>query len=123
MREAISQLAPQPDALLIDALSLPALELPQRSLRKADLKCLSVAAASILAKVTRDRAMIGFEVTHPGYGFAQHKGYGTPQHRLALEQHGPTELHRWYYGPVAEAACRRGLPAPRPTYRRETSDV
>lgn len=117
MREAIAELCPAPDALLIDALVLPTLRTPQRALHKADLKCLSVAAASIVAKVTRDRAMVALEQSHPEYGFARHKGYGTAQHRLALEEHGPTESHRWYYAPVAEIARRDKISVPRPTYR------
>ena len=104
MRESISQLAPAPDALLIDFLRLPSVQFPQRSLKKGDLVCLSIAAASILAKVTRDRRMIALSETYPGYGFAQHKGYGTRQHRKALQELGPLDIHRWSFAPVSAAA-------------------
>jgi ribonuclease HII len=109
MRETIAQLAPLPDALLIDALKLPSIKLAQRPINKGDAKCLSIAAASILAKVTRDREMIAMEEPYPGYGFAQHKGYGTRQHRQALEKLGPTEIHRWYFAPVSAVASKLGM--------------
>ena len=78
MQRAVERLAPAPDALLIDALKLPDVPLPQRVLFHADTLCLSVAAASIVAKVTRDRLMVELDAQYPGYGFARHKGYGTP---------------------------------------------
>jgi ribonuclease HII len=109
MREAIAQLVPLPEVLLIDALKLPSVELTQRSINKGDMKCLSIAAASILAKVTRDREMIAMQESYPGYGFAQHKGYGTKQHRQALQKLGPTEIHRWYFAPVSAVANRLGM--------------
>jgi ribonuclease HII len=112
MREAIASLTPSPVALLIDALELPSVGLYQRSLVKGELKSLSIAAASILAKVTRDRQMVDMDRTYPGYGFAQHKGYGTPEHREALGALGPISVHRWYYAPVAAAAFRRGIDSP-----------
>jgi ribonuclease HII len=121
MCRAVARLQPVPDALLIDALALPSLALPQQVLPKADLKCLSVAAASILAKVERDRVMVALADAYPDYGFAQHKGYGTRRHRHALHAHGPTESHRWYYGPVAEVARRLGVATDRPTYRRKSA--
>ena len=105
MRQAISQLDPAPDALLIDALKLPSVDLPQRSLNKGDLRCLVVAAASILAKVTRDRQMVDAGQIHPNYGFARHKGYGTAQHRTALHDLGPLSIHRWSYRPISELAA------------------
>ena len=106
MREAITQMVPSPDILLIDALELPSVGLPQRALKRGDSKCLSIAAASILAKVTRDREMISMDVRHPGYGFARHKGYGTSQHRRALEDLGPLGIHRWSFRPIQKAAMR-----------------
>jgi ribonuclease HII len=112
MAQALADLAPGPDALLIDALKLPGIALPQRSMAKGDLKSLTIAAASILAKVTRDRAMIAFGEQHPGYGFARHKGYGTPQHRQALQSLGPLAIHRWTFAPVA--AVTQGRPRPLP---------
>ena len=102
MRQAIYLLDPTPDALLIDALRLPSIELPQRSLNKGDLHCLAIAAASILAKVARDRRMVEAGQTHPDYGFARHKGYGTAQHRSALHLLGPLSIHRRSYRPIAE---------------------
>jgi ribonuclease HII len=104
MREAIARLDPAPEALLIDALKLPDIPLPARSIIKGDLKSLTIACASILAKVTRDREMIALDELYPGYGFAQHKGYGTPQHRQALHALGPVGIHRWSFAPVAAVA-------------------
>jgi ribonuclease HII len=114
MREALDQLDPAPGALLIDALHLPTVPIPQRALKKGDLKCLSIAAASILAKVTRDRAMVAMDEQYPGYGFARHKGYGTRQHRQALQRLGPLNVHRWYFAPVAGIAQELGAQPGRP---------
>lgn len=100
MCRALAQLSPPADYLLIDALSLPQIPLPQRGIIKGDRSCLSIAAASILAKVTRDRWMIALDEHLPGYGLARHKGYGTAQHRAALYTFGPTAQHRHSYAPV-----------------------
>lgn len=100
MRRAVEALAAAPDALLIDALRLPDVPLPQRVLFHADTLCLSVAAASIVAKVTRDRLMADLDAQFPGYGFARHKGYGTQLHRHALTQLGPSAIHRISFRPV-----------------------
>jgi ribonuclease HII len=102
MARAVAQLDGAVDALLVDYLRLPNLNLPQRSLPKADVHCLSVAAASIVAKVERDRLMTALEQEFPGYGFAQHKGYGTRQHRAALAQLGPSPIHRMSWRPLRE---------------------
>jgi ribonuclease HII len=102
MARAVSCLDGQVDALLIDYIRLPDLDLPQRALPKADTRCLSVAAASIVAKVTRDRLMIALDQDFPGYGFARHKGYGTPQHRQALARLGPSPIHRMSWRPMQE---------------------
>jgi ribonuclease HII len=120
MRDALTQLCPAPDALLIDALGLPTVQISQRALKRGDLKCLTIAAASILAKVTRDRAMIAMEDRYPGYGFARHKGYGTRQHQEALRRLGPLDIHRWYFAPVANVARTLGLKSRR-LYRRQGS--
>jgi ribonuclease HII len=112
MAQAVAGLDPHPDALLIDALKLPEIALPQRAIKKGDLQSLTIAAASILAKVTRDRAMIAWGEKHPDYGFARHKGYGTPQHRLALQSLGPLDIHRWTFAPVAAVARGRRRPLP-----------
>jgi ribonuclease HII len=100
MRQAVVALAPMPDYLLIDAVRLPALTLPQFSRPKGDRDCLSIAAASIIAKVTRDRWMQELELVVPGYGLAAHKGYGTALHRHALQQLGPSEYHRLSFAPL-----------------------
>jgi len=102
MRSALAQLKILPQALLLDAIRLPEIELPQRSIIKGDTLCLSIAAASIIAKVTRDRIMIQLHEEYPVYGFAQNKGYGTEAHLLALRQHGATPHHRKSFAPVRE---------------------
>ena len=102
MRAAIAQLSIPPQALLLDALLLPDIPLPQRSIIKGDTLCLSIAAASIIAKVTRDRLMLQLHDQYPAYGFAQHKGYGTQAHLAALRQYGATPLHRRSFAPVRE---------------------
>jgi ribonuclease HII len=100
MGRALDALAPAPEALIIDYLKLPGVPLPQRSLPKADWHCLTVAAASIVAKVSRDRWMIQLHKQHPGYGFDRHKGYGTAAHRSALERLGPCPVHRSSWAPL-----------------------
>ncbi len=102
MRLALKQLSPSPQALLLDALLLPDIPLPQRSIIKGDARCLSIAAASILAKVTRDRLMVQLHAHYPEYGFNQHKGYGTPAHLAALRRYGATPHHRRSFAPVRE---------------------
>jgi len=100
MERAVQQLEGRVSALLVDHLELPGLELPQRSLPKADVHCLSVSAASIVAKVERDTLMVGLEDEYPGYGIAQHKGYGTQQHREALRRLGCSPIHRVSWRPM-----------------------
>ena len=94
MRKAIAGLKVLPDALVNDAVTIPEVELPQVPVIKGDAKCLSVAAASILAKVTRDRLMEEYDRQYPEYGFAAHKGYGTRAHIEALKKYGPCPIHR-----------------------------
>jgi ribonuclease HII len=103
MQQAIADLKPPPQHLLIDHLRLPDIELPQIALTRGDKRALSIAAASIIAKVARDRTMISFDTTYPGYGFSRHKGYGTSAHRDALQRLGPCSIHRRSFAPVA--AC------------------
>lgn len=100
MARAVAELQGLVDVLLVDAMSLPEVNLPQRMLVKADARCLSVAAASVVAKVARDRLMAALEQEFPGYGFARHKGYGTPEHRAALARLGPSALHRRSWRPL-----------------------
>ena len=101
MLDALELLDPQAEYLLIDGrIRLKRSPLPQQSIIRGDSKSLSIAAASILAKVTRDRMMIALDDRYPEYGFASHKGYGTERHRKALEQYGPTPEHRLTFAPL-----------------------
>lgn len=93
-RRALRRLTALPDYLLLDALRLEKITTPQESLVKGDARSFSIAAASIIAKVTRDRLMSRYAAEYPDYGFHQHKGYATPFHRAALRNHGFTTLHR-----------------------------
>ncbi len=102
MHQALQALHPAPDYLLIDALSLPRVQLPQQALIRGDAISLSIAAASIVAKVTRDRLLIELDARYPGYGFARHKGYGTATHRQALARLGPSPEHRKSFRPLQE---------------------
>lgn len=104
MMAAISRLRPVPDYLLLDAIELD-LPIEQRSLIHGDARSVSIAAASILAKVERDRRMEEFDLLYPQYGLAQNKGYSTPDHLEALRRFGPTPLHRFSYAPVRESRC------------------
>jgi ribonuclease HII len=101
LARAICHLSIQPDFVLLDFLTLPQLHLPQRGIPHGDALSLTIAAASIIAKVTRDQWMIHQDDSHPGYGFARHKGYGTTMHRAALARLGPCPLHRRSFAPVA----------------------
>ncbi|MBR6270708.1 MAG: ribonuclease HII [Lachnospiraceae bacterium] len=94
MRIAVSQLSVTPDILLNDAVRIPELDLRQVPIVKGDAKSVSIAAASVLAKVTRDRMMFEYDAQYPGYGFARHKGYGTAEHINAIKTIGPCEIHR-----------------------------
>ena len=100
MARAINALSVRPDFLLLDAILLPDVDIPQRSVIKGDAKHLSIAAASIVAKVTRDSLMCDLDDEYPGYGFAQHKGYGTRQHIDGLENLGACPIHRRTFAPV-----------------------
>ena len=102
MRASITELSTAPQALLLDALMLSDISLPQRSIIKGDASCLSIAAASIVAKVTRDRLMLELHELYPAYGFAQHKGYGTEAHLAALHEHGACPIHRRSFAPVRD---------------------
>jgi ribonuclease HII len=101
MLKALTRLSPEPECLIIDYLQLKAVSLPQACLPKADQRSFSVAAASIVAKVTRDRLMCLLDRSYPGYGFASHKGYGTSMHQAALAELGPCRIHRMSFAPLA----------------------
>src|SRR5690242_16766221 len=101
MRIAVSRLNPAPDFLLVDAVPLN-YPLPQRALIKGDARCHAIAAASIIAKVHRDALMRVWDEVFPQYGLASHKGYSTPEHYRAIEEHGPTPLHRLSFEPVRD---------------------
>lgn len=94
MGQALGALGIEPELVLTDYVAVPGLHCPQRNLVEGDRRSASVAAASIIAKVTRDRIMEEADREYPVYGFGRHKGYPTPEHRMALEQHGPCALHR-----------------------------
>ena len=94
MREAISKLEVEPGILLNDAVTIPEMIIPQVPIIKGDAKSVSIAAASILAKVTRDRLMVEYDKVMPEYGFAGHKGYGSKEHIEAIKKYGPTPIHR-----------------------------
>jgi ribonuclease HII len=103
MSTALGQLSPPPEYLLIDGrIRLRNTPLPQEAIIRGDSRCLSIAAASILAKVTRDRQLIEMDALYPQYGFAQHKGYCTQQHRRALSTAGPAPVHRFTFAPVCQ---------------------
>ncbi len=94
MREAIQNLSVTPDILLNDAVTIPGVEIPQVSIVKGDAKSISIGAASIIAKVTRDRLMKEYDKTLPEYGFARNKGYGSAEHIAAIRAHGASPIHR-----------------------------
>lgn len=94
MREAIGKLTPEPDLLLNDAVTIPGVKIRQIPIIKGDTKSISIAAASIIAKVTRDRLMVKYDEIYPEYGFVSNKGYGAQAHIEALKKYGPTPIHR-----------------------------
>ena len=102
MLMAIAGLKHKPDYALIDAMPLGELEIPHNSIIHGDARCASVAAASILAKVTRDEYMEKMDIKYPNYGFKKHKGYGTKAHMQALEKYGPCKIHRKSFAPVSK---------------------
>ena len=102
MRRAAVSLATQPEHALIDGLPVRPFPFPQTAIVKGDAKSFSIAAASVIAKVTRDRIMLIMEERYPAYGFAQHKGYGTELHLERLRIHGPSPIHRKTFAPVAK---------------------
>ncbi len=107
MEQAVEKLPKQPHFLLIDRLALPRCHIAQKGITKGDKLCLSIACASIVAKVTRDHIMEELDKIYPGYGFAKHKGYGTQQHISSLRQLGPLPVHRLSFAPVRDASQQR----------------
>lgn len=97
---AVLALGAPPAYLLLDAFPLPGSDLPQQAIVRGDRYCLSIAAASIVAKVTRDKQLVDLDALHPGYGFARHKGYGTAAHQQALRRYGPCAEHRRSFAPL-----------------------
>lgn len=114
MRRAVEGLPVRPQHLLIDARRLPELRIPQQGIVKGDGKSLSIAAASVLAKTTRDAVMVALDAAYPGYGLARHKGYAAPEHLAALRERGPCACHRRSFAPVRELL--EGPPRQRPLF-------
>ena len=108
MMQAVDRLSKKPHFLIIDRVTLSQCPIPQRGITRGDKLCLSIACASIIAKVTRDRMMEEFDQTYPGYGFARHKGYGTGAHMSCLRKLGPSPIHRLYFAPVRDVIMGRG---------------
>lgn len=110
MRKAISDLSSSPDFVLVDGnFTVPHLSHPQYALVDGDARCRSVAAASVVAKVTRDRIMDHYQEIFPNFSFSEHRGYPTPEHLRELRDHGPTDIHRRTFRPVAEAVKQYAL--------------
>jgi ribonuclease HII len=103
MQRAVSGLRLKPTLVQVDGNRLPKLPMPAEAIVKGDAKVKAISAASILAKVTRDRQCLAMHETHPAYGFATHKGYPTPEHLAALREHGPSPWHRLSFAPVRES--------------------
>lgn len=108
MMQAVEKLPRQPQFLLIDRLTLPRCSLSQEGITRGDKLCLSIACASIIAKVTRDHIMEQFDKVYPGYGLARHKGYGTREHISRLQKLGPTAIHRLSFAPVKDVITNPG---------------
>ena len=107
MRRALDSLALLPQYLLLDAFPLPGVDIPQTPIVHGDTRCLSIAAASVVAKVTRDRIMEQQDVEYPGYGFARHKGYGTAEHVRSIQRLGPCPIHRYSFAPIRGSGATR----------------
>jgi ribonuclease HII len=112
MNQALTELKPSPEHVLLDGLFVKTLCFPQTALVKGDSRSYSIAAASILAKVTRDRLMLEYDRAFPAYGFAEHKGYGTAHHLAALAAHGPCPIHRRSFTPIKQPELKLFPPGP-----------
>ena len=106
MNDALAQLSPLPPHALVDGRPVKTLRVPQTAIVKGDARSYSIAAASVLAKVTRDRLMLEFHAQFPEYGFAEHKGYGTAKHLAAIAQHGACPIHRRSFAPLKQPEPR-----------------
>lgn len=102
MNDALAQLQPVPQHALVDGTRVKTLRFPQTPIVKGDSRSYTIAAASVLAKVARDRLMLAYHQRWPAYGFADHKGYGTPQHLAAIAEHGPCPIHRRSFAPLRQ---------------------
>jgi ribonuclease HII len=109
MKQAIERLSPPPQSLLIDYLSLPEVCLPQKGITDGDNLCLSIACASIVAKVARDCLMVALDGVYSGYGLARNKGYGTEEHLASLFRLGPCSIHRRSFSPVKDIMLHQRL--------------
>ncbi len=109
MALALEQLQPAPQHVLVDGRPVKSMRIPNTPLVKGDCRSYSIAAASVLAKVTRDRLMVGYDKQYPGYGFANHKGYGTPEHLAAITAQGPCPIHRRSFAPFRSVAIELEL--------------
>ena len=107
IKRALDSLALLPQFLLLDAMPLLDVAIPQKAIVRGDASCLSIAAASIVAKVTRDRIMESQDAVHPGYGFARHKGYATREHLHNLKKLGPCPIHRYSFSPIKFSPIKR----------------
>ena len=114
MRRAVLAIAPLPDLVLVDAFRIPALDIAQRGVLHGDRRCAAIAAASIVAKVTRDRQMMGHHERDPRYGYDRHKGYATAEHRAAVERYGYSALHRRSFRPQGHLFDTMDLDLPNP---------
>jgi ribonuclease HII len=112
MRRAIERLATKPEVVWIDGIHCPALDYPMRAIVDGDRLIAAIAAASILAKTSRDAMLVELDRSYPEYGFARHKGYATPEHLAALRQLGPCPVHRRFFAPVAQSEFDFQLPPP-----------
>ena len=106
MARSVAKLSEEPNMVLIDGLEVPGFPFPQKGVVKGDSLSLSIAAASIIAKVERDRLMLKMSKTYPGYGFEQHKGYPTKMHLERLQELGPCPIHRQSFGPVSQLTLK-----------------
>lgn len=109
MNLALEQLEPPPEHVLVDGRPVKSMRFPHTALVKGDARSYSIAGASVLAKVTRDRLMKELDRRYPGYGFAEHKGYGTPQHLAAIQALGPCPIHRRSFAPFRAVEMELGL--------------